>query len=186
MPIKHSGNPERVRELCQQLKPILGEKMEDIFQAYMAEDEMGKQQYESYLELLQAKYLPVRLDDDTPVFIPPPPGAAKGEFEVGTIVYGKKTYGTFGLSRRELMEHCAIVGRSGGGKTNAALVLLEQLARKNIPTWVADWKRTYRSALLHSSFKDALVFTVGRSVSPIALIPCVRRAILIPRSGFRR
>jgi hypothetical protein len=171
MPIKHSANPDHVRELCQQLKPILGEKMENIFEAYMVEDEIGKQQYESYLELLQAKYLPLRLDDDTPVFIPPPSESAKGEFKLGTIVYGKKAYGTFGLSRRELTEHCAIVGRSGGGKTNAALVLCEQLVRARIPVWVTDWKRTYRAALLHPSFKDALIFTVGRSVSPIAFNP---------------
>jgi hypothetical protein len=147
--------------------------MEQIFEAYLAEDDdTGKQQVEAYLALLQAKYLPLRLDDDTAVFIPPPSEAAKGEFELGTIVYGGKAYGTFGLSRRELTEHCAILGRSGGGKTNAALVLLEQLIRKRkVPVWVADWKRTYRAALLHPSFKDALVFTVGRSVSPIAFNP---------------
>ena len=47
-----------VRQLCMKLRPILGSTMDQIFAAYMAEDEQGKIQIEHYLQLLSAKYIP--------------------------------------------------------------------------------------------------------------------------------
>ena len=83
MAVPHSSSLDRVRELCRQLKPILGEKMEQVFQAYLAEDEPGKEQLEAYLELLQAKHLPVRLDQLPTHLVPPNPTQAYGEYELG-------------------------------------------------------------------------------------------------------
>ena len=45
----------RVRELCRQLKPVIGERADRVWTAYLAEDEAGKAQVQDYLELLAAQ-----------------------------------------------------------------------------------------------------------------------------------
>jgi len=44
-----------VEELCRKLKPILGQKIDNIWYAYLSEDYKGKQEIESYLHILYAK-----------------------------------------------------------------------------------------------------------------------------------
>ena len=61
-----------VRELCLRLKPMLGDKMDKVYEAYMAEDETGKEQIESYLQQLTAKYLPTKLSESCATLLPRP------------------------------------------------------------------------------------------------------------------
>ena len=153
MPIKHSGNPDRVREICRQLKPMLGEKMEQVFQAYLAEDETGKQQLEAYLELLQTKHMPVRLDAVATQLVPPNPAQAHGEYELGTILYGGKDRGIFGLREKEWIQHVGIFGRTGAGKTNLGFKIVEELVKHGKPVLILDWKRNYRDLLTKPAFQ---------------------------------
>ena len=53
-----AGKSERVREMCRRLAPVLGSKATNLFQAYVAEDETGKEQLERYLEIAMAKHFP--------------------------------------------------------------------------------------------------------------------------------
>jgi len=63
----YDGSPDKVREICRHLKPMLGDKADQLFHAYLAEDDPGRQQIETYLELLQTKYLLAGLDDNSQV-----------------------------------------------------------------------------------------------------------------------
>ncbi len=186
MPIKHSGNPDRVRELCRQLKPILGEKMEQVFQAYLAEDETGKQQLEAYLELLQAKHMPVRLDAVATQLVPPNPAQAQGEYELGTILYGGKDRGTFGLRENEWIQHVGIFGRTGAGKTNLGFKIVEELVKHGKPVLIFDWKRNYRDLLTKPLFKDAKVYTVGKPISPFTFNPLIPPPGTSPKTWLKK
>jgi len=45
---------EKVKRLCQKLKPVIGPRIDQIWQMYLIEDEKGKSQLEEYLKLLAA------------------------------------------------------------------------------------------------------------------------------------
>ena len=75
---RDSGN---IRQLCLRLKPILGIKADQIFQAYLAEDDEGKKQIEQYLQLLHAKSLPVPLSQTEATLLPPSQEHAQGEYQ---------------------------------------------------------------------------------------------------------
>ena len=186
MPIKHSASPDRVREICRQLKPILGEKMEQVFQAYLAEDETGKQQLEAYLELLQAKHMPVRLDAVATQLVPPNSAQAYGEYELGTILYGGKDRGMFGLRGSELIRHVGIFGVTGSGKTNLGFKIVEEFVKHNKPVWIFDWKEGYADLLTKPLFKDVRVYTIGRPVSPFTFNPLIPPPGTSPKTWLKK
>ena len=95
---------------------------------------------------------------------PPPPNLFKGKFDLGSVMYSKP-WGSFGLTSNELLQNLVILGRSGAGKTNVGMHLVDHLLRKDIPFLFFDWKRTCRD-LLPTWQKRLKVFTPGRNVSP--------------------
>ena len=166
-----------VRQLCLQLKPILGSKMDKIYTAYLAEDKEGQQQIEHYLQLLTAEYLPSKLEQNRTVLLPPSKEKAEGEYPVGTVTYAGKDLYDFGLREDEWIQHTAILGRSGAGKTNVGFLILQQLKQKGKPFLLFDWKRNYRDLLSLPEFKDVEVYTIGRNIAPFRFNP------LIPPQG---
>jgi predicted transcriptional regulator len=177
MPDGTTGKTEHIRQLCQRLKPILGYKMNQVFEAYCAEDAEGKQQIETYLELLTAKYLPANLDNTQPGLIPPSERQAQGPYTIGSVFYAGKSLYDFGLREKEWIQHVGVFGRSGAGKTNVSCKILELLHGKGKPVLVFDWKRNYRDLLVLPEFKDVEVYTIGRNIAPFTFNP------LIPPEG---
>lgn len=172
-----NASAERVRELCLRLKPILGDKMEQIFAAYAAEDAEGKKQIENYLELLAAKYVPQKLEQAQPDLLPPTQEQAAGEYPLGMVQYANRTLYPFGLREEEWIQHLAVLGRSGAGKTNTGFIILHELKRHNKPFLVFDWKRNYRDLVGLPEFADVEVYTIGRNIVPFRFNP------LIPPEG---
>jgi hypothetical protein len=166
-----------VRQLCLQLKPILGSKMDKIYTAYLAEDKEGQEQIEHYLQLLTAEYLPSKLEQSRTVLLPPAKENAEGEYHIGTVKYAEKDICQFGLREDEWIQHTAILGRSGAGKTNIGFLILKQLKQKGKPFLLFDWKRNYRDLLTLPEFKDVEVYTLGRNIAPFRFNP------LIPPQG---
>jgi hypothetical protein len=177
MPDGTTSKTEHIRQLCQRLRPILGNKMNQVFQAYCAEDAEGKQQVKTYLELLSAKYLPTSLDSSQPDLIPPSKRQAEGPYSIGSVSYAEKCLYDFGLREDEWIQHTAILGRSGAGKTNLGFLILQKLKQKNKPFLLFDWKRNYRDLLSLPEFKDVEVYTIGRNIAPFTFNP------LIPPQG---
>ena len=170
-------NSVNVRQLCLQLKPILGSKMDKIYAAYMAEDKEGQEQIEQYLQLLTAEYLPSKLEQNKIFLLPPSKERAEGEYYIGTAKYAGNDICQFGLREDEWIQHTAILGRSGAGKTNVGFLILKQLKKKGKPFLLFDWKRNYRDLLSFPEFAETEVYTIGRNIAPFRFNP------LIPPQG---
>ncbi|HBG25836.1 MAG: hypothetical protein A2Y10_08365 [Planctomycetes bacterium GWF2_41_51] len=166
-----------IRQLCLRLRPILGEEVDNIYAAYIAEDDKGKDQIEHYLRLLALKYMPVKLSQEDIELIPPSKDQAFGEYSIGKVLYAGKQLYDFGLREDEWIQHLAVLGRSGAGKTNAGFIILDNLKKHNKPFLVFDWKRNYRDLLSRLEFKDVEVYTIGRNITPFTFNP------LIPPQG---
>jgi len=172
-----SSSSVNVRQLCLRLKPVLGAKVDHIFEAYMAEDSEGKKQIEQYLQLLMTKYMPTKLGQSETILLPPSQEKAAGQYEIGKVNYAGRDLYSFGLREDEWIQHVAVLGRSGAGKTNVGFLLLRELKNKNKPFLVFDWKRNYRDLLALPEFKETEVYTIGRNIAPFAFNP------LIPPEG---
>jgi energy-coupling factor transporter ATP-binding protein EcfA2 len=167
----------RIQELCRQLKPVLGAKVDRLWSAYLAEsDADGKADIEQTLELLAAKHLGKSYEPDRSPFPPPSKKfAGSGDIKLGTVSYGGHDLYPFYLKSDRLKEHILVAGRSGSGKTNLTFVLMEGIMASQIKVLALDWKRGYRD--LVSRHADLRVFTIGREVAPFRFNP------LIPPAG---
>jgi len=171
------GNFNNIRQLCLRLRPILGVRMDQIYAAYLAEDPDGREQIEHYLELLAAKHIPQSLGQEEAELIPPSQEQAQGEYPLGQVLYSGKHLYPFGLRENEWIQHMAILGRSGSGKTNIGFSILKTLVQHDKPFLVFDWKRNYRDLLAWPEFHVVEVYTIGRSIAPLTFNP------LIPPTG---
>lgn len=100
----------------------------------------------------------------------PPKDKRKRSFHLGTLRFGNKQYGSFGISKDELLKGMVVFGTHGSGKTNVVLQLVKQLIEKDIPFVFFDWKRNARELIPHVK-KPLQVFTPGKSLSPLAFNP---------------
>jgi len=128
-----------IRQLCLRLKPILGSQVDQIYEAYLAEDAEGRKQIEHYVELLAAKHVPQKLGQTEIILLPPSEEQAQGEYPIGSVSYSGKNLYEFGLREDEWIQHMAILGRSGAGKTNVGFLILKQLKEKNKPCAKVSW-----------------------------------------------
>ncbi len=162
-----------VDDICRYLKPFLGEKADRMWQAYQVADLQGRKQIEQYLRILSLRYLQESPGQPLSMFLPPPQDVLKGGYPVGEVVHQDKVFGTFAIREDEWLQHTAILGRSGSGKTNLCYALLGTLLYKKKPFLVLDWKKNYR-ALLRTKFKDQIqVYTVGRDIAPFRFNPLI-------------
>ena len=164
---------ERARELCRQLKPLIGEQADRIWMAYLAENEDGRQQIIDYLELKASSQFHGSLGSQGPGLVPPEPQEAAGEYVLGDVVYNGKTLCPFGLRESEWIQHAAVFGRSGAGKTNLSFIMVREILKKGKPVLIFDWKRNYRDLLSIPGFEKMAVYTIGRSTSPFSFNPLV-------------
>lgn len=161
-----------VLQLCRQLKPVYGPRMDRLWQAYLAEDLDGRRELETSLKLLFARAFGATVDNQPNLLIPPPAAIAAGSYAIGQVLYGDRVVGPFGLREEEFIQHLAIFGRSGSGKTNVALGILRQLLEQGKPFLIFDWKRNYRD-LVPTSQAPITVFTVGREIVPFRFNPLI-------------
>lgn len=163
----------RAEELCRKLKPVLGRKVDALWNVYLAEsDADGRAEIEQTLALLAARYLGTNYEPDRSPF--PPPAqifASSGDLPLGVISYGKRELYPFALRSRRLTEHLLIAGRSGSGKTNLTFILMQGIMAQGIKVLALDWKRGYRD--LRQVHPDLQVYTIGRGVSPFRFNPLI-------------
>ncbi len=176
----------KVRELCQRLRPIIGQQADKIWLSHIIENETGKKQIEDYLELLAAKHFFGNLDSDGPALVPPPREAAAGEYPISEVVYNGRELYPFGLREDEWLQHVAIFGRSGAGKTNMGFLIIQQLVEKKKPVLIFDWKRNYRDLLNLPGFENTAVYTIGRTICPFSFNPLVPPAGTNPKTWLKK
>ncbi len=165
-----------VQEICKKLKPIIGEKAERYWLAYLSEDFRGKQELEIAIQMMGAKLLGTGIESHDVHLSAPHREIARGDYPIGNVVYCDKPMHLFGIRENEWIQHTAIFGRSGAGKTNTVFIIIEDFLNHHKPFLIFDWKRNYRDLLAMK--KDAiLVYTVGRQTVPFTFNP------LIPPEG---
>jgi hypothetical protein len=182
----NSSDFANIRQLCLRLRPILGPNVDQIYEAYLAEDADGREQIEHYLELLAAKHIPHALGQDETELIPPSQEQARGEYPLGWVNYSGRNLYEFGLRENEWIQHMAILGRSGGGKTNLGFQILTDLQKKGKPFLVFDWKRNYRDLLVLPEFQDVEVYTIGRNIAPLTFNPLIPPGGTDPKSWLKQ
>lgn len=163
----------RTEELCRKLKPVLGRKIDALWNAYLAEsDPGGRSDIEQTLGLLAAKHLGASFEPDRAPFPPPARAfAEQGDFPLGNIRYAHRDLYPFRLKSARLREHLLVAGRSGSGKTNLTFILIQGMMDRNTRVLAFDWKRGYRD--LCPTNPDLRVYTIGRSVSPLRFNPFI-------------
>lgn len=157
-------------ELFRKLRPAVGKRIDVLWIEYQLKPE-NRKEIEGLLNVMAWQYLGQRLNTTTPLLLPPDKAIANGEYELGRVIYGNNDLHCFGLRETEMIQHVAIFGRTGSGKTNATYLLLNELVKKQKPFIVFDWKRNYRDLLTMPGFERLCVFTVGRDVCPFAFNP---------------
>lgn len=165
-----------IQEICRKLKPIIGQKADRYYLAWLAQDWKGRQELEVVLGLLAERHLGGDVAEKHIHLSAPSREATAGDYPLGMVVYNNKDLYPFGLRDSEWIQHMAIFGRSGAGKTNTVFIVIENLLAHKKPFLIFDWKRNYRD-LLAVRKDEILVYTVGRDVVPFAFNP------LIPPEG---
>jgi hypothetical protein len=165
-----------VQDLCRKLKPVIGTRADAYWLAYLSEDWKGKQEIETALQLLTAQLLGSDVENPEVHLSAPGPNIASGPYVLGNVVYANKPLHPFGLREDEVIQHVAIFGRSGAGKTNTMFQVVENFLNHKKPFLIFDWKRNYRD-LLAVRNEEILAYTVGRDIAPFVFNP------LIPPEG---
>jgi len=173
-------------DLFRKLKPVYGERIDKLWKAYLLEDSEGREEIERILNHLYLKAFSDKVDNHKVLFVPPPKEVLDGEYPVGKVIYNDKEYGTFCLREDEWIQHLAIFGRSGAGKTTLAYTLIANLLLHNKPFVILDWKKNYRNLVKLSNKYEILVYTVGKNVSPFYFNPLIPPLGTEPSSWIKK
>src|SRR5579883_2877604 len=135
-------------EAFKRLKPLVGNRIDELWIAYQLGDAKEKQAIDELLTVLAVKRLGVAVGDEKITLDPPKPSViGGGTFTLGSVVYPGLAPDPFTLYRQELLRHVFVLGPSGTGKTTLLLGLFRQLLRDRIPFAAIDFKRNYRCLL---------------------------------------
>ncbi|MBI5073476.1 DUF87 domain-containing protein, partial [Candidatus Woesearchaeota archaeon] len=166
---------DEILEEIRRLIPILGkEKASKLEIAYLLGDDNYRKKIHGIVDAVRASVFSDEELKESVLLEPPSKHiSVHGDFEIGTILYGKKEIYPLVLNREDLLTHIGIFGSSGSGKTNIIQFLCLQLSQLNIPIIIFDFsKRNYRDLLTVPELKDKIkIFTVGRNVSPFRFNP---------------
>ena len=174
-------------DICMKLRPILGEKVDRLWRAYMVEDTDGKREIEQILNMLYVDNMNTDFSaKNIDVLVPPPAEKVRGEYPIGDITYSNKKLHPFCLREHDWIKHVLIVGASGSGKTNLCFKVLKNFIHKRKPFLVLDWKRNYRDIVKESYGKDVRVYTVGRDVAPFRFNPLIPPPGTSPKTWLKK
>jgi len=139
--IKIWNDRKEAFELCRNLKPIYGKKIDMIWKSYQTQRFNERQELLSYLHSLWES---VSGGLDAPFDILPPPNSddlPSNGIILGHVRYLSKKGQLCRINSEQLSQHVLIVGESGSGKTTLLSNILIQL---DVP-WIAfDLKQDYR------------------------------------------
>ena len=159
-----------IDELFSKLRPALGHRIDELWVEYQL-NVRSRKDIEGLLNVLAMQYLGQRPGVNAPILLPPDANTARGTYELGSVLFGDKKTNRFGLLETEMIQHIAIFGRTGSGKTNVTFLLLRELEKHKKPFIVFDWKRNYRDLLTVPGFESLRVFTIGRATAPFSFNP---------------
>ena len=156
------------------LVPFIGhEKALRLLRVYQMEDADGRRDMEAAIQIQVEKKLGVTALSSDQALSLPQSAQASGQYVLGTVMAGERLLYPFGIREDEFIQHMAIFGRSGAGKTNTVALLIRELVCHEIPFMIFDWKRNYRDLLAAPHHMPMIVYTVGRPVHPLRFNPLI-------------
>jgi predicted NACHT family NTPase len=123
----------KMDEVFRKLRPVMGPKLDLLWQEYIVADAPIRRDIERILRLQLGQRLQETFESNNVLLKPPPAEIAKGDYPVGDIFYAKKEYYPFGIREDEFIQHVGIFGRSGSGKTNLVYLLVLDLIKAGKP-----------------------------------------------------
>jgi hypothetical protein len=161
-------------EDLKRLESFIGhEKAIRLLRVYQMEDADGRRDMEAAIQIQVERQLGVTpLSPDQALSLPQASQAA-GPYVLGTVMAGDRPLYPFGVREDEFIQHMAIFGRSGAGKTNTIALLLRELVCHEVPFMIFDWKRNYRDCLAQPIPIPMEVYTVGRPIHPLRFNPLI-------------
>lgn len=156
----------RVEELLNKLKPVLGERADRLWLIYANANPKLKQNIEGMLEILAAKEFGETFQNNRIVLDPPAQEHSSGDYLLGQVYHGDNPLDSFRLRPESMLGHIGVWGMTSSGKTNVAAILLSNLQRSGKSYLVFDWKRNFRDLLALPEFRNVQVYSVGRNASP--------------------
>ena len=164
-----------IEDICRKLKPIIGNKADELWYSWLASDWKEKKDLEVQIEMIAEKILKHGPLQEKVILLPPPTQEqAKGNFILGKVVYRNNKLFPLYFKEEDFIKQIGIFSITGAGKTNLGLLLALQLLKKDIPFMVIDWKRQWRSMLSLNNFpelKKVQVYTIGRDIIPFLWNP---------------
>lgn len=111
---------------------------------------------------LPVQRLPVISKSYTPVFEIPSREKIDHELKLGWAIYEERNLSPVGLRRNWLVEHMAVLGATGTGKTTLVRQLIAQLSQKTeMPWWIFDVKGSEYSDLTNCGNTPVLMLRPG-------------------------
>lgn len=163
---------DEVRELLRKLDPILKEQSKILWYLHLfAKDKKEFFDNRNILRILAD--IQAHIDHTEQIRLPPPidKTTLHGPIYVGDVLYPDHKYSTLGLNNLDFIKHILITGITGAGKTNLSFNLLTQLASRNIPFLVFDWKQSYRKLKDLPGFEQLKIIRLGESDSDFRFNP---------------
>lgn len=158
-----------IERLARWLEPIIPQQISTWMKARDMADAETRQMIEK--QIVSTAYQIFGNPRKAMILSLPPTKITNKPLKLGNVYYDHKRQ-PFGLSFDQLLQHTAIFGRSGAGKTNVVMNLFRQLIARNIPILFLDWKRNGREIIPHVT-KKVNIYTAGRSVNPFPFNPFI-------------
>ncbi len=158
-----------IEKLAKWLEPIMPDKIKTWLKVRDMSDPATKQLIEK--QIISTAYSVFGDPRKAMLLSLPPSKVTDKPLKLGSVYYERRR-GAFGLNNQQLLQHTAIFGRSGAGKSNVVMNLFRQLINRNVPVLFLDWKRNGREIIPHVTRK-VQVYTAGRSVRPFPFNPFI-------------
>ncbi len=163
---------DTIEELFRRLRALYGEKIDELWQLYILSNPEEKIELEQYIRHLYINQLENTIKEKK-ILLPPRDNYA-GEYFLGYVNYNDKDYAPFGIREQEWIQHTAIFGRSGSGKTNIVYGIVNMFLYYKKPFLIFDWKKNYRDLLQHDyGFRSLQIYTIGNNIVPFRFNPLI-------------
>lgn len=169
---------DEIGELIRRLEPILGSRVKALWYRYLLANTREDTRESMRLARILANRKVGDLYQERIRLPPPSRDVLFGEYYMGSVIYPETEYGSFGLTERDFIKHILITGMTGAGKTNLCFNILSELARKEKPFLIFDWKGSYRTLKGKPGFEELRVIDIGGANSDFTFNP------LIPPPGI--
>ena len=126
------NRPKDIEEACKKLKPEIGDKADNLWYMYLAEDDKGKKDLALDIDIISEKILKKNpLAKNQILLEPPSVKKSKGSFLIGNVVYNNKKLNHLYLRHEDFIKQVGIFAVTGEDKYRQAQQQLQTKLKKD-------------------------------------------------------